>query len=376
MGFCRKPLSVIMEYLGGGSVKSIIYNENKLRAEPDNEEKLIILTKAAHGLFALNHEHKMQHRDIAARNILISDYDERITRQTIVKITDFGMSRKNDSDKDQKTKAEVGPLKWMAPESIQKQVYSEKSDVYMFAITMWEIMYGQEPYKNEDALNTAMKVVMKQERPEFLWPLPDGLELLIQKCWDQNPKVRPTFQIIVKTLKTILDNFQSEIKQNDIANNDDDDDNYDNIDDNNFVPVNDDDDNDDDNDDYHGLSDKYLNMNDLQISAKQGSNVTISSAKQIKSTDITTAIMNNNGSNVNMGRYNVSHSQNNNAGASVNMDLLNVSTDQSGKSNNNNNSNNNASDMNISNMSIPGSNDINNDDDDDEYGGYDYVPDQ
>ena len=34
----------------------------------------------------------------------------------------------------------MGPIRWMAPESLAKQVYSKKSDVWMFGIVIYEVV--------------------------------------------------------------------------------------------------------------------------------------------------------------------------------------------------------------------------------------------
>jgi len=212
-GFCRKPLCVVMEYMAGGSVQKLVYGLSNKPA-PSPAEKFVIMVKACHGLKKLT-EYGLHHRDVAARNILLGDYTEKIDSNTKVKITDFGMTRKdNDNEKVQKTKNDGGPYKWMAPESIQSQEYNEKTDVYMFAITMWEIMYGREPYENVDAINAAMSVCMKNERPEFLWDLPAGLKTLIKKCWDKEPNKRPTFAGVAKKLMRLQKSMASDLDEN------------------------------------------------------------------------------------------------------------------------------------------------------------------
>jgi serine/threonine protein kinase len=44
------------------------------------------------------------------------------------------------------TQSRVGPLKWMAPESIRHSRYSLKSDVWSFAVTIVEILTREKPY--------------------------------------------------------------------------------------------------------------------------------------------------------------------------------------------------------------------------------------
>ncbi|KAK8773288.1 hypothetical protein V5799_012180 [Amblyomma americanum] len=63
------------------------------------------------------------HRDLAARNCMLSE-------DFVVRVADFGLSRdiyeKDYYSSDNKTKL---PVKWMAPESLEKGIYSYKSDV-------------------------------------------------------------------------------------------------------------------------------------------------------------------------------------------------------------------------------------------------------
>jgi serine/threonine protein kinase len=55
----------------------------------------------------------------------------------------------------------------MAPESITDRVYSFKTDVYSFAITMWELIARDDPYPNLDTVGAAMKVCYEGLRPEI-----------------------------------------------------------------------------------------------------------------------------------------------------------------------------------------------------------------
>ena len=204
--FCKNPLCVVMEYMNGGSVRDLVYGMTK-KVNPSPSEKLVILIKACCGLKHLT-RNGLHHRDIVAKNILIGHYEDEIDEKTLVKITGFGIARKT-MDSLEDTKDNGGPIKWMAPESIQKKEYNEKTDVYMFGITMWEIMYGQEPYENVEAVNVAMNVCMKDERPDFLWDLPPGLRELIEKCWDKDPEQRPTFEELGKELERVQADYRA-----------------------------------------------------------------------------------------------------------------------------------------------------------------------
>eukprot|EP00483_Globobulimina_turgida_P005815 UN05825 len=140
--------------------------------------------------------------------------NNRIEESTEVRIPDFGLTRqlqnKND-DSTQKTQSNFGPLKWMAPESIKQKEYSKKSDVYMFGITMWELFYGMEPYVNMNAVEVALSVVTKGNRPEIIddhqkyrfIDMQDAYQSLMERCWDQRAIKRPLFRQIIFDLHCI-----------------------------------------------------------------------------------------------------------------------------------------------------------------------------
>lgn len=83
---------------------------------------------------------RIVHGDLAARNVLVY---ENLT----VKISDFGMSKKLSQNYYRKTSKGMLPFKWMAPESLRDAIFTEKSDVWSFGITVWEIFtLGETPY--------------------------------------------------------------------------------------------------------------------------------------------------------------------------------------------------------------------------------------
>jgi serine/threonine protein kinase len=70
-----------------------------------------------------------KHRDLAARNILLN-------AEMGAVVSDFGFARTlQEEESSGKTVSDVGPLRWMAPESLKIREYSTKSDVWSFGVT-------------------------------------------------------------------------------------------------------------------------------------------------------------------------------------------------------------------------------------------------
>merc|ERR1712048_1239054 len=81
-------------------------------------------------------------------------------------------------------------LKWMAPECIEGSEPTCESDIYSLAITIWEIITGDTPYANIDAVDTAIHVLVGNQRPVLYEYFPKELKNLLQIMWKKEPKDR------------------------------------------------------------------------------------------------------------------------------------------------------------------------------------------
>ncbi|XP_040016606.2 protein tyrosine kinase 2 beta, b [Gasterosteus aculeatus] len=132
------------------------------------------------------------HRDIAVRNILVASAD-------CVKLGDFGLSRYIEHEEYYKASITRLPIKWMAPESINFRRFTTASDVWMFAVCMWEIMScGQQPFfwlENRDVINQ-LEQGIRLPKPDNC---PPALYSLMTRCWSYDPSERPNFtELVVK----------------------------------------------------------------------------------------------------------------------------------------------------------------------------------
>jgi subtilisin-like proprotein convertase family protein len=190
--------ALVLEYCAGGSLDKALYNPNKQMKVLD---KLRIVAGIAKGMLHL-HNNNIVHRDLAARNILLSEIGE-------PKVSDFGMSRLVDNDDGNTTKATVGPLKWMAPESLRSREYSKKSDTWSFGVVVWEIATRQEPYKDEDLMDLGLKI---RDEGHSL-PIPDDTEPIfkhiMENCFKKEPRDRLDIDIICNELDNELERYEA-----------------------------------------------------------------------------------------------------------------------------------------------------------------------
>lgn len=123
IGICpQNPVWIVMELAKLGELRAYLQN-NK-----DQLDLAMLLLYAFQLSTALSYleSKKFVHRDIAARNVLVSSH-------SCVKLADFGLSRSMGDDQSY-YKASKGklPIKWMSPESINFRRFTTASDVWMF----------------------------------------------------------------------------------------------------------------------------------------------------------------------------------------------------------------------------------------------------
>ena len=87
-------------------------------------------------------ERSIYHGDLACRNILLTD-------QLVVKISDFGLSKRLYTSLSTSAKDIAQPVKWLALEVLQLGEVTVMADIWSFGVVIWEIYeLGKDPYSN------------------------------------------------------------------------------------------------------------------------------------------------------------------------------------------------------------------------------------
>ncbi len=100
----------------------------------------------------------------------------------------------------------------MAPEVFEGNTYSEKCDVYSWAIILWEVLTRQLPFgeiRGNDL--SVLWAIHSGKRPPLIVDCPKVIEDLMVECWNKNSTVRPTMSEIVEKISAIQ-RFFPEVK--------------------------------------------------------------------------------------------------------------------------------------------------------------------
>ncbi|KAM4568259.1 focal adhesion kinase 1-like isoform 9-T9 [Fundulus diaphanus] len=198
----ENPVWLIMELCTLGELRSFL----QVRKYSLDLATLILYSYQLSTALAYLESKRFVHRDIAARNVLVSTVD-------CVKLGDFGLSRYMEDSSYYKASKGKLPIKWMAPESINFRRFTTASDVWMFGVCMWEVlMYGIKPFqgvKNNDVIGR----IENGERLAMPPQCPPTLYSLMTKCWSYDPSKRPRFNELKTQLSTILEEEKLQQKE-------------------------------------------------------------------------------------------------------------------------------------------------------------------
>ncbi|KAG3284016.1 receptor interacting serine/threonine kinase 4, partial [Ictidomys tridecemlineatus] len=211
-GICREPVGLVMEYMETGSLEKL------LASEPlPWDLRFRIVHETAVGM---NFLHCMTppllHLDLKPANILLDAHYH-------VKISDFGLAKCSglSHSHDLSMDGLFGTIAYLPPERIREKsrLFDTKHDVYSFAIVIWGVLTQKKPFADEKNILHIMVKVVKGHRPELppiCRPRPracGNLLRLMQRCWREEPRERPTFQEITSETEILCEKPDEEVRE-------------------------------------------------------------------------------------------------------------------------------------------------------------------
>ncbi|NXR12597.1 RIPK4 kinase, partial [Semnornis frantzii] len=203
-GICKEPVGLVMEYMETGSLEKL------LASEPlPWELRFRIIHETAVGM---NFLHCMSppllHLDLKPANILLDAHYH-------VKISDFGLAKCNglSHSHDISMDGLCGTIAYLPPERIKEKnrCFDTKHDVYSFSIVIWGVLTQKKPFAGEFDLIWVVPELpaVSKSRPHSC----NNLIKLMQKCWQDDPGERPTFQEITSETEALCEKPDDETKE-------------------------------------------------------------------------------------------------------------------------------------------------------------------
>ncbi|KAG2444601.1 hypothetical protein HXX76_001346 [Chlamydomonas incerta] len=175
---------------------------------PQADTRTLLVVRLARGIAAaLAYLHPtVLHRDLKPGNVLLS-------QEGVPKIADFGLARWKLKTLLSTQTLEAGSVPYLAPECFDPDVWrlSTSVDVYSLAIIMSEMLMRRPPWHGMSSMQVAWEVHVQGRRPALppASPLvPVELLQLIEACWHQDPKERPSAAQVYVVLSELHDRLE------------------------------------------------------------------------------------------------------------------------------------------------------------------------
>jgi serine/threonine protein kinase len=180
-GFDTGRLYIVMEYIPGTDLKTIIRQNGRFKIE----DAIPLIVQACAGI-GYAHRAGLIHCDVKPHNMLVTP-DQRL------KVTDFGIARALATiHPDEKSEVVWGSPQYFSPEQASGTAPSPASDVYSLGIIMYEMLAGQLPFISEDP--TELSRMHREVRPVPVHLLNQSispeLEQILNKVLSKEPSSR------------------------------------------------------------------------------------------------------------------------------------------------------------------------------------------
>lgn len=200
----------ITEFMEGGDLECYYRSQKNKTGNPYRApaEKLMRWSSSVARALCFLHgcQQPIIHRDLKPLNLLLN-------RSEDVKVTDFGISKlmapkvQNDDRPAPYMSGGVGTWRYMAPEVVRYQPYNDKADIFSFALIMWFMSTGRQPFFEQFGEDAALVLHEYQRggepRPELgtsahgrpgprMGSETAAFRQLVQDCWHVAPTSRPS----------------------------------------------------------------------------------------------------------------------------------------------------------------------------------------
>lgn len=180
-------VAFVMEFIDGETLKQKVDGEGAISTEGLKQ----LFPQMLEGVGYV-HDQGIIHRDIKPSNFMI-------TKDGVVKLTDFGIAKSNDQDASEYTMTgttqQMGTPLYMSPEQVQStRDVTKETDIYSLGVVLWYMITGKKPYDDKTiSFFDLMTKIVKEKLPDashFIPTLSTDLNAIIEKATEKNPSNR------------------------------------------------------------------------------------------------------------------------------------------------------------------------------------------
>ena len=184
-----------MEVIDGETLEAIL-----LRKGSFSWDETIELGKQICNALQHAHDNGVVHRDIKLSNLMV-------TKQGVLKLTDFGIAKDLDGTLLTGANCAIGTAAYMSPEQCRgESTITGKSDLYSLGVVLFELLTGKRPFRGNNEVELFLHHVQtKPERPSRInLEIPKFLDTLILHLLEKDPDDRPpSASVVAKILEEI-----------------------------------------------------------------------------------------------------------------------------------------------------------------------------
>jgi len=198
---------MLFEYMEGGDVEMYMQEQRAKAFSGTYKPPLTLGLQWCTSLAsALNFLHgqacQIIHRDLKPMNLLLS-------RNLELKLTDFGISKVlvcEDTEPAPEMTGGVGTWRYMAPEVVRYEKYTDRIDIYAFSLIMYFILTGKQPFEEMQDPELILKAYLRGKEPRpraALHLLSQDLRQVMQDAWAVQASARPSAKECLGRLEVI-----------------------------------------------------------------------------------------------------------------------------------------------------------------------------
>jgi integrin-linked kinase len=198
IGCCNSPpnLVVISQFMPVGSLFQVLHEQDGTGLVVDSTRALQFAVDVAKGMAYLHSlDRQMPRFHLNSKHVMIdcvSD-DELCAR---INMADCRFSFQE--------RGKMYQPQWMAPESLSrspKQINTKASDMWSFAMLLWELATREIPFPDLTPMEAGMKIATEGLRVDIAPGISPHMAKLVRICMNEDPGKRPSFEQVVPILE-------------------------------------------------------------------------------------------------------------------------------------------------------------------------------